>query len=185
MEAMVLNDSPEHVGPYFQQLQRKENVVARKSQGSNTNPKAIQTKIQGLVSGFGSVYPPGKAIDVAGTSTPVSQIVQGLQTELGRYTATEAAHVSYEQSKQARDAAKEATLQYVAQVVSAVEQNLGDTNPQLAQFGLKPKTPRKKRTLEERLESAEKAKATREEKDGSSPSAAPTTTPPPAAGSGH
>jgi hypothetical protein len=158
--------------------------VARKKP-LNSNPKAIQTRIQGLINGFGSVYAPGKVIDVAGTSTPVSQIVLNLQTGLGRYSATDAAHTTYEQVKQVRDAATDSTLAYVLAAETGIKANLGDSNPALAQFGLKPKSPRAKRSLEARLESAEKAKATREKKDGSSSNVTPAPASPPAQQSGH
>jgi hypothetical protein len=121
----------------------------------------MQAKLQALSKGLRTVLQPTDTIDVAGTSTPAGKAADDVDAELARFTATDAAHTAYEKVKQARDAATPATLAHFEALEAGLRAKLGVSNPDLTQFGLKPKKKRAKLTAQELVEAQAKANATR------------------------
>jgi hypothetical protein len=136
-----------------------------KNSDKSQHPKAVAARLSQMSQGFKTVFQPTDAIDVEGTSTPAGQAAIQLDSDLARYTATDAAHATYEMVKQDRDTNQPATLARLEAYEIGLRAKLGTTSKKLVDFGVKPKTPAK-RTAASKAKAAAKAKVTRQQHDG-------------------
>jgi hypothetical protein len=119
----------------------------------------ITVLVQKLLAGLDEHYA-GQTLTINGTAVPVAEIGTRLKGYLTLVSTADATKTLWQQQiRDARAAAPDTTATVVA-VHDIVRGNLGASNPALAEFGMKPRTPAK-RTSQELLLATQKSLATR------------------------
>jgi hypothetical protein len=119
----------------------------------------IKILVQQLLAGLDKHYA-GQTLTINGAPvavTDIGNLFQGYLTALATADGGKTAWQAQLQTARAQEAAVEAMVVAVHDVVRG---NLGASNPALADFGMKPRTP-SKRTSAEKAQTAEKSLATR------------------------
>ncbi|HZU99653.1 MAG TPA: hypothetical protein VFF73_23280 [Planctomycetota bacterium] len=136
------------------------------------NPKAVAARLSSMSKGFKTVFAPTDVIDVEGTATTAAQAASELDSDLARYTDTDAQHEAYESVKADRDGAQPTVLARLEAFEIGLRAKLGTASKKLTDFGVKPKEP-VKRSAASKANAAAKAKATRQKHDAPSAPPAP------------
>ncbi len=124
-------------------------------------PKGFRSDLQQMLQGWQDVIPGDSTVTSSAGSLTEAAILAELQGYLGAYTDLDT-HVTAIRQARARVASQlPAAQKYFAVLKAAVANLFGADSPQLAQFGLAPKKPRKPLSSSELAVRAAKAKATR------------------------
>jgi hypothetical protein len=124
-------------------------------------PKGLRLKLQQLLAGVQAVIPDGTFITTTGGSLTKAAIVKELTDDVSEFQAVDAGLTALGVARvQVRDDLPQMHALYT-ELKDALSAQFGRGSPLLAQFGLKPRAPRKKLTPEQRVARAAKARQTR------------------------
>jgi hypothetical protein len=115
--------------------------------------------VQKLLAGLDKHYA-GQSLTINGTPTAVTEIGTELEAYLASMSTADATNTLWKQQLKAARANEPRLEAMVTAIHAVVRGNLGISNPALADFGMKPRTP-SKRTSQEKAETAQKSLATR------------------------
>jgi hypothetical protein len=123
--------------------------------------KGFRLKLQQMLAGAESVIPDGTFMTTTGGSLTKAAVVKKLTDGLSEFQTVDAGLTALGVARvQVRDDLPQLHAFYT-ELKDALSAQFGRGSPLLAQFGLKPRAPRKKLTPEQRVARAAKARQTR------------------------
>ena len=126
-------------------------------------PKGFRQELQQMLQGWQTVIPSGSTIQSSkGGSLSQAAVLAQLQGYLGVYTTLDAQVTALQQVRTQERSQTPEARQYIDVLRTAVAFFFGAGSPQLVQFGIQPKKPRKALTSAALAVRAAKAAATRE-----------------------
>src|SRR5579872_6906311 len=124
------------------------------------NPGSVEARIDKLVAGLAKLAT-NLNLNVVGTNYVPSSLSAALTAKKAPYVKADEAHTAHKEAVAERDAQNADTLEFLDACEGVLVGSFGPTSPQLTTAGVKPKTPRRKMTPEQRLARAQKARETR------------------------
>ena len=112
--------------------------------------KGFRAQLQQMLQGWQAVIPTGSSLSQAGGPLEQASVVAALQSYLGAYTALDAALMTQQSARTTVKQQLTAAEAFYAQLKAALVGFFGAGSPQLAQFGLKPKTARAQLSVEKK-----------------------------------
>ncbi len=125
-------------------------------------PKGFRQDLQQMLQGWQTVVPSGSTVTSSDGPLTQGAALEQLQGYLGVYPTLDTQAMALKQTRAQEKAQLPEARRFIAVLKATVTNYFGAGSPQLAQFGLQPKKPRKLPTSAQRAISAAKAKATRQ-----------------------
>jgi hypothetical protein len=122
----------------------------------------LRLQLQLLMSGIQALLADGAQIGSVNSPMAKADVVGELSSALEEFAAVDQAFIALAQARLTLQADLPKIKALFERVELAMRQELGQTNPQLVQYGLKPKRPRRPLTPEELMVRTAKANQTRE-----------------------
>src|SRR5207247_1094302 len=140
---------------------RKLFMHAPNGMNDNTLKKGVELRLDAAINGLQTALPAGvTSIVIETQSFTVADAIKLAQTRVERWTARRAARAAVRQLAIDADDDNRAAIAFLADLKAFLIVTLGRENEALTNFGFKPARKPRERSLEEKTEAAEKAKAT-------------------------